>query len=81
MSETAKIMKYGIAVAGFVFCAAAVLTVFGVVGFVTAAIMRITSHEVPTLFWPIIWLAGLACGLPAGVHSFRATLRRYRTDK
>jgi hypothetical protein len=73
-------MKYFVATGGFLLCAAGVVAVFAVVGFAATVIMRTMSHAVPSLFWPVVWLAGLTCGLPAGVHSFRATLRRYQTN-
>jgi len=80
LGDSANMIKYCIAAGGCFFCAAAVVAIFAVIGLAATVVMRMMSQAVPSLFWPVVFLAGLVCGLAAGVHSFRATLRRYRTD-
>jgi hypothetical protein len=75
-------MKYSIAIAGFVASFMMAVLSIGAIGLVVSFFVWIRYEEkIPVAYWPIVWIVAGVIAIAAGIHSFRATLRRHQKQK
>lgn len=75
-------MKQFIAIVGFILAFVMAGLSVGAVGWLASIFVSIHFEKtdvlgtVPSIYWPIVWTVAGLVAIAAGIHSFRATLKR-----
>jgi len=77
-------MKRYIGIAGFLAAFVLAMVAVGFIGeivsfFVWHFFYDTDVYTVPRLYWPVVWTLAVPMAVAAGIHSYRATLRRYQS--
>ena len=79
-------MKYAVPIVGFILAFAMATIAILAIGWIISVLYLLWSGKsdlivVPRIYWLIIWSVAVSVAVVAGIHSFRATLKRYQDKR